>query len=68
MIRWLIGRVSGVLHAVFLGFVEDLSKKQRYAEDISMGLDRWMDSVIRRAGLEFVSELFKIMELRLARV
>jgi len=65
--RWLIGRIEGVLHVFFLGFVATLSKTQRREAAIADGLHRWLDSLIRRAGLDFMAAFLGLLEFKLAR-
>lgn len=59
LIRWLVGYVQGVRTAFFLEFV-------RAAPEWD-GLHIWLDELIRKAGLDFMAELFRLFEFKLAR-
>jgi hypothetical protein len=63
LIRWLVGYVGGVLTALFLGFVQERPKWL----DLQEGLHFWLDHLIRRAGAAFVVEVFKMVDVKLAR-
>jgi len=60
LIRWLVGYVQGVRTAFLLGFVRAVPEWD--------GIHIWLDELIRRAGLDFIAELFRLFEFKLARV